>query len=237
MLMPFVRAANAAARKAVALTNAALTNPEEVHAVAAPPPTVDPVRCALVIGHSFRSKGAANATSGATEYDLNSALAPKVAEEVRVMAGDSIKIDIVQRRDFAETYSGLPDRINALKPDFIMSMHMNAFDTKVSGTEVLYYHGSRFGRRIAEIALRCFVEALGLPDRGVKPTRQNDRGGHILACTRAPAIICEPFFIDNDDDLAKHRRAEHILVGAYAQAIFDIATTVFRDRHRGMIMA
>ncbi len=38
-----------------------------------------------------------------------------------------------------------------------------------------------------------------LPNRGCKPIYSNtERGSHLLRHTTAPCIICEPFFIDDD---------------------------------------
>ncbi|RLA73014.1 MAG: hypothetical protein DRG78_23085, partial [Epsilonproteobacteria bacterium] len=70
------------------------------------------------------------------------------------------------------------------------------------------------------------VNNLKLADRGVKPKSSEDRGGYLLRYTNAPCIISEPFFIDNDDDLAKAKKKIKGLTSAYAKAINDIAEVV-----------
>jgi len=170
--------------------------------------------CALVIGHKKSSPGAINSNSNITEFDFNEDLALRIEKKV-----EKSKIQRVYRR----TYIELPDDINALGPDFIVSLHCNAFNKEVSGTEVLYYHRSKKGKRMAEVLLNHLVSHLKLRDRGTKPKTAEDRGGYLLRYTWAPCIIAEPFFIDNDNDL---RRAQEDLDGlatAYAGAINEIS--------------
>ena len=148
--------------------------------------------CALVIGHKKRSSGAINVNSNLTEFDFNEDLALRIEKKVQ-------KAEI--QRIYRRTYKELPDDINALNSDFIISLHCNAFNTQVSGTEVLYYHKSQKGKKMAEILLTHLVEHLKLANRGIKPKMAEDRGGYLLRYTKAPCVIAEPFFIDNDDDL------------------------------------
>ena len=178
---------------------------------------VTPKICALVIGHKKTSPGAVNLKTGLNEFDFNDALALRIE-------GTPNLTEV--RRVYRRTYKALPDDINQLKPDFIVSLHCNAFNRKVSGTEVLYYHKSQEGKNIAEILLHALVGHLKLPDRGVKAKTSEDRGGYLLKYTNAPCVIAESFFIDNDDDLATAQDDPEGLAGAYAKAIDEIATRI-----------
>jgi len=170
--------------------------------------------CALVIGHKKRSPGAKNAKANLTEFDFNEDLALRIERKIE-------RTDI--QRIYRRTYKELPDDINALNPDFIVSLHCNAFNGEVSGTEVLYYHKSQKGKKMAEILLSHLVEQLKLPNRGIKPKTTEDRGGYLLRYTNAPCVIAEPFFIDNDNDLAGTQEDMDGLVAAYAAAIEEIS--------------
>ena len=150
------------------------------------------LECALVIGHKRASPGASNRASGLTEFSFNEALAFEIEMEV-----SGLHVQKVYRR----TYSSLPGDINELNPDFIISLHCNAFDESATGTEVLYYHRSTQGKLAAEILRDHLVNALGLKNRGIRPKTSEDRGGYLLRYTAAPCVIAEPFFIDNDSDL------------------------------------
>ncbi len=173
--------------------------------------------CALVIGHSKRSPGAVNSKAGVTEFDFNDDLACYIKRKVK-----QTDIQQVYRR----TYKQLPDDLNELKPDFIVDLHCNAFNTKASGSEVLYYYKSEKGKQMAEILLKHLVDALKLPNRGIKPRSSEDRGGYLLRYTNAPCVIAEPFFIDNDDDLATAQSNIEALAEAYAMAIDEIGERV-----------
>ncbi len=174
--------------------------------------------CALVIGHKKASPGAVNARTGLTEFAFNEDLAMRIETRIRA----TVAIQRVYRR----TYRELPDDINALDPDFVVSLHCNAFDGQASGTEVLYYHRSQRGRHMAATLQQKLVAALGLPDRGIQPRTTEDRGGYLLRYTRAPCVIAEPFFIDNDADLARAQADPDALAAAYAQAIEVMASEI-----------
>lgn len=173
--------------------------------------------CALVIGHKKSSPGAVNRAAGLTEFHYNDLLSMDIESAVK-----GVEVQRVYRR----TYDSLPADINELDPDFIVSLHCNAFNEKASGTEVLYYHRSQNGKKMADILNTNLVNALGLRDRGIKPKTAEDRGGYLLKTTNAPCVIAEPFFMDNDDDLKAATDHRDALVQAYANAIEAIAEAV-----------
>ena len=76
---------------------------------------------------------------------------------------------------------------------------------------------------MAEILQNAMVGYLKLPNRGVKPKTSEDRGGYLLRYTEAPCVIAEPFFIDNNDDLARAQEDLEGLAEAYAGAIDSIS--------------
>lgn len=77
--------------------------------------------CALVLGHQKRSPGAINVNSNLTEFDFNDDLALRVEKKIQ-------KAEV--QRIYRRTYKELPDDINALAPDFVISLHRNAFKWK-----------------------------------------------------------------------------------------------------------
>lgn len=167
---------------------------------------------ALVVGHKSTSTGAANRSSNLSEFEFNARLAIDVWRVLTI--DEAIETSIVWRR----TWAGLPEAVNILKPDFAVSMHANAsHEHSASGTEVLYYHHSETSAKVATIFQDCFLSVLSLRDRGIKATTSEDRGGSLLKNVDAPIVLCEPFFIDNDDDLKKAIASD--LAGAYVEAI------------------
>jgi N-acetylmuramoyl-L-alanine amidase len=173
--------------------------------------------CALVVGHKKSSPGAGNDRAGINEFEFNEDLAIRIEKKT-----ENSKIQRVYRRTWRE----LPSDINGLDPHFVISLHCNSYNGQTSGTEVLYYHKSKVGEGIATILQGHLVEFLGLRDRGIKPKTSEDRGGHLLRYTRSPCVIAEPFFIDNDQDLARARKDLEGFAGAYASAIDAMAKVV-----------
>ncbi len=174
------------------------------------------MKVALVIGHKEHSPGACNNVDDLCEFCFNEKLAKDISKVLE------INNELVYRED-GGSYSKLPFYINTnIKPNFIVSLHCNAFNTKASGTEVLYYHKSIKSRTMAEELQKNLVFALDLPDRGVKGRGTEDRGGFLLRYTNAPCVITEPFFIDNDKDLARVKERYDVVVAAYVKSINNI---------------
>jgi N-acetylmuramoyl-L-alanine amidase len=166
----------------------------------------------LVIGHSKDSEGACNKKHRECEFTFNQKLVNVIDA---LLAGQPIITHIVYR----DLYETLPEDINKLNPDFIISFHCNAYNKKTSGTETLYWHSSRKGRKIADIVQDEILHALNLPNRGSKPVYDGERGNYVLKETKAPCVITEPFFIDNDEDYEKANNNFLRLVMAYISAI------------------
>lgn len=181
-------------------------------------------KCALVVGHKPTSPGACNQTYRICEYEFNDNL----IEQVRTSLVDAIdpdggiEIEVVYRNKYKE----LPAKINKLNPDFVVSFHCNAFNKKASGTETLYYHTSNKGEKIAQIFQNNMVQALGLPNRGIKPKGSEERGGYLLRYTNAPAVLIEPIFIDNDKDFEQLTLKRQLFVTAIQKSLFEAADVV-----------
>jgi len=195
---------------------------------------------ALVVGHERRAKGAMNQASGLTEFDFNDGLVNLISALLCVCSSESspdgdhiVKPPVpheVVYREVAGGYRQLPGYISSLQPapELVVSFHCNAFNSKASGTETLHYYRSLRGFRAADIFQRAIVDCLRLPDRGVKARSSEDRGGYLLSEARAPCVILEPFFIDNDSDLASALESYNDLASAIAGACRDALDAVRR---------
>lgn len=172
---------------------------------------------ALVIGHKAESPGAINVKHSVSEYDFNSRLAMQVKDETK-----KHDVRIIRR----QRYKQLPHEINDLAPNYIISLHCNAFNSKVSGSEVLYYHKSSKGKAMANILLNSIVSHIQLHKRRIKACTSEDRGGYLLRETTSPCVIAEPFFIDNNNDLEHILSNYDALVSAYVSAIDEIVVAI-----------
>lgn len=159
------------------------------------------MRVALVVGHSQKDQGARNSSYGVSEFEFNKKLALDIERNFDNLFNlGQHEIGVIYRET---NYKELPAQINKHKPDLIVSLHCNAFDKRANGCEMLYHYKSTKSKVIARIFQNYLVQRLDNKDRGIKGRTVEDRGGYLLRYTVAPCIICEPFFIDNDDELLR----------------------------------
>lgn len=176
------------------------------------------MKVALVVGHKESSPGACNSTCNVCEFGFND----RLVQKIDCLLDERCETEIVYR----DTYKALPDKVNELNPDFVICFHANAFNTKVSGAETLYYYKSKKGKRIAEIFQERLVDVLGLHDRGIKPKSSEQRGGYMLKCTNAPCVILEPFFIDNDIECKRMDKDWKKLATVCRDSVYEVIEKV-----------
>lgn len=155
------------------------------------------MKICLVVGHRKSSQGASNKITKDTEFTFGNELAMEIAS---ICKHDCF---IIHREDTKNGYSKLPEKINKFDCDLVISLHCNAFNGVASGHEVLYWNTSSESKEWATRINKAIGLALNNNDRGIKPIKLGDRGANILRATKAPCILLEPFFIDNDSDYCK----------------------------------
>lgn len=183
--------------------------------------------CCLVIGHKFDKQGARNNEYGDTEYLFFEKFAHDVQDAFIKLKNDTEdysphKIKIIHR----ESYKTLPTKVNYFKPDFTISLHANAFNESVSGSEVIWLGQNPKTRLLAELFNDQF-KLMKLPNRGVKHIIADERGGYLLSRLKSSAIITEPFFIDNSSDLEYVKSGYDYFVRLYVDAILKAFYNIF----------
>ena len=127
-----------------------------------------PALAAIVIGHR-ESKQGARSVDGTTEFAWNTEHAIRLRLLLVALGVEAV---IIEREDRRDGYSRLPALVNATRARCCVSLHWNgSASASATGSEALYYSGSRRGRELAE-ALDIADDVLGLRDRGlggVKP--------------------------------------------------------------------
>lgn len=188
------------------------------------------VTIALVVGHEPSKPGASGFyvdSSGQRrpidEYVFNSVLSRKI----RDMLYSATELQVVDlRRHLSGGYAKLPAAVNATGAEFALELHFNAFDETSTGTETLHWHRSARGKAYAGIVQQHLLIALGLRDRGLKPTTEDGRGGYFLQRTAMPAVIAEPFFGSNPAEMQRAWEKMDKLAAGYAAAIREIAAQI-----------
>lgn len=179
----------------------------------------------ICIGHSTKDEGAWSSDGKLGEYTFNKELADFIKAE---LVSASISAVIVNRlTDGGGTgMSADIKAVNSIKSDCIIELHANAYNSKATGTETLYWHSSTKGKYLAQCIQDEMVKTLGLADRGIKPINGSDRGGSVLKGSYYPMVITEPFFIDNPTDLEKATDKRKDLAIAIAKGIIKYLYTV-----------
>lgn len=170
-------------------------------------------RVILLSGHNFISSGCHTIIDGKiiTEFDMVTEIITKVFKNERLMG-----IDLINKA--RNQFGDLVSEINSLNGKYLISCHLNAYNQKTQGTEVLYSAVSNKSRDLATMAQKKIVKYLGLNDRGIKKTTFKDRGGSVLNKTKPVAILIEPFFLD----AIKDKKTLDKYINQTAKAILEI---------------
>lgn len=97
-------------------------------------------------------------------------------------------------RTQGQNLANIVAKCNAHNVDLDISIHLNAGGG--TGVEVYYYSGDSVGAAKAAAVSAAISEALGIRNRGAKPTT----GLYVLSNTSATAILVECCFVDNTTD-------------------------------------
>ncbi|MFH0831900.1 MAG: N-acetylmuramoyl-L-alanine amidase [archaeon] len=180
-------------------------------------------------GHGGTDPGAVN-SDGVNEKDMNLAIAEKL-KSVLEEKGYSVKM--TRETDAAVSLASRVKIANDFEADIFVSIHMNSASLDVdgkycsaNGAETFYYRTSTKGKEFARIVQENIVASLGVKDRGIKPDTEAAEGSlYVLKNTNMPAVLTEPAFICNKDDMEKiSQESEKIqLASAISQSISAFA--------------
>ena len=158
-------------------------------------------KIAIIVGHNAKYQGAMG-NLGVSEYVLNTA----IANILSIAFKDSeYKIKVFHRlpiKSYTKQMNDLAKRVNKFNPDVALSLHFNAGASKPKGHEVLYLHNSTKGLNYAKILDSEFDKYLPNKDRNLKPIySKNERGGQLFYKIKAPVILAEPFFANEQNEI------------------------------------
>lgn len=188
------------------------------------------VRLCLVIGHEENKPGAA-LHGGGSEYTYNSKVALLAKEYAQEVLSDRLQVYTVFRDGVG--IKGAYEVVKNISPDACIELHFNAFNKKVSGSEVLYHDNKdvkpeleyNFAKHILETIYKVFNRSTRRAMRGEKDISPGQAGFYNLTRThRFPCILVEPFFGDNPDEsaLAREKQKE------YAIALCEAVVSFFK---------
>ena len=144
--------------------------------------------------NKWRDSGALSADKKRTEADITRTINSKLLELVKAVDTTDNKGANVN-----DNLYHISRNINNAPDGIALSHHLNAFNGKATGVEVLY--GSNADKPLASTLSATIAKALGVVDRGAKD-------GSWLAIARNTSqnkkvLLIEWCFIDNPSDLSK----------------------------------
>lgn len=132
------------------------------------------------------------------EDDLTKEVGTKVIQKLKALDYEVVNCTPSDADTVVDSLSQRCNKANSSNVNVYVSIHFNAFNSDVRGTEVFAI--GETSRRIAQPVLENVV-ALGFTSRGVKD------GSHlyVLRNTDMPAILVECCFCDNEKDMALYK--------------------------------
>lgn len=183
------------------------------------------MKVAICVGHSRRIlgklDGGAVSAGGVNEHTFNSEVAGLLAEKLKRFGIVATIFDSYSGNGYGAAMRDVAEKVRKFGADIALELHFNAADGSAKGYEYLCYNSSPNGKRLATILLsehgRAFPVAKA---RGVKPLSSGDRGCEFVRLTHCPAVICEPFFGDNQNEWGLYSRSIDRLAEVYASAVY-----------------
>ena len=157
--------------------------------------------------------------TGVHEWTFNVRVACHLQRCLKNHGIESIIYDEYHGLGYTAAIGWLAQTLKADGVNLAIELHFNAASASASGCEMLYYHRSASGKRLAALLQREVLREYDIQDRGIKPTKRFSRGGAFLVKTKCVAVLCEPFFGTNARDWEKFYPTRTVLAEAYARGI------------------
>jgi N-acetylmuramoyl-L-alanine amidase CwlD len=144
-------------------------------------------------GHGGSDPGAVTRHN---DYEKNYTLdiSRRIKSELEKMGATAI---LLRTKDTNPTLYQRVKKINRIKGDFLISVHVNSFiNQQANGSETYYYKKGE--KRAAKYVQNEFVKTLKLKNNGIKYAKM-----YILKYSKIPGILIEPCFITNPIEYKK----------------------------------
>ncbi len=175
-------------------------------------------KAAVVVGHNEKQRGAYSQHLQVSEWIFNQRVAGFMKKHA---ANLNLKVKIFLRTPgggYSKEIQRVYRKVNAWNPKMAIELHFNAGGGR--GTEMLHWHKSTNGKKLANAVQQETLEVLDLRNRGLKSIQQGDRGWRSLVEAAAPAILAEPFFGDSRRDSERMMEiGEERLARAYLRGL------------------
>ncbi|MDI6677086.1 N-acetylmuramoyl-L-alanine amidase [Bacillus wiedmannii] len=144
-------------------------------------------------GHNSIVQGAnwGNRKEHVMDRQVKDAVAAKLKALGHTVYDDTDEVGRTQ----AQNLNNIVRNCNSHGVDLVISFHLNAYNGTANGVEVCYYDQQALAAKVSA----QLSKDIGWSNRGAKQRKDL----YVLNSTKAPAILIELGFIDNDSDMAK----------------------------------
>lgn len=176
---------------------------------------------AICIGHSRPGdKGAESADGKVNEWTYNAAVAAHLGATLGAHGVRCLIVDKYIGNDYPSAMKNLGKYLANIKATLAVELHCNSYDGKAKGHEVFCYsvNPTAAGYKLATYVNKSIgnIEQAA-PSRGVK--QADSRGLRFFIETPCPAILVEPFFMDNPESWSFFRDAQKVVASAIGEGI------------------
>lgn len=177
-------------------------------------------RVFIGVGHGGADPGAVSGTW--EEEDINLVMALAMRDELE---RHGVVVGISRVTDENDILTEEISEANAFKPDLAVECHNNAGGG--DGFEVYRQTSTAYGQQSLRLAqkIEARVKAAGQNSRGIKTKLMANGQDWFGWCRqiKAPAVLCEGFFVDNATDRADFATtaAQQAMGVAYAHGVMD----------------
>lgn len=180
----------------------------------ASPPGIEGKRVMIDAGHGGQDTGGIG-SGGETEADYTFRLGASTAKQLDALGAQTM---LTRGPNDGPTDSARAQLANRVAADLIVSIHLNWHHTPIAAGAATYYfqHGevaSEPGEHLASLIQQALI-ASGRPD-----CSSHGKAYPLLRETQMPAVIVEPGFISNPDELAELLGSVETLAKALTGAI------------------
>lgn len=172
------------------------------------------------VGHGGADPGAISGSYREADINLTMALALKAELERH-----GVTVGISRTKEEDDTLQEEINEANAFRPDLAVECHNNAGGG--DGFEVYRQTSTAYGQQSLRLAqkIETRVKAAGQNSRGIKTKLMSSGADWFgwLRQVKAPAVLCEGFFVDNVKDRADFATIanQQALGVAYAHGVLD----------------
>lgn len=162
-------------------------------------------KIAVAVGHTASGVAGCGAVGLLNESDETRKIAPILVEILNKNGYEAklLRIDKANSYNYEDCYVRA-EQANSWGADLYVEIHLNCSDsTSANGTEVIINTGSTVSRSYAKKVNESICKELGTFDR-TYGTGYKESGLIVLRKTNMPAILIEPLFVENTNDVSKY---------------------------------